>query len=107
MPMMPPPPLMGGGMMGMPPVPPAPGGAQSPAGLIAPQVSALATQQDSQLAAIQQQMRDQVTKLLTMLPTYNPAGAAAISQPLPQGTPITGPDSPTGSPQQNNTEMMY
>lgn len=88
MPMMPPPPPMGGMPMGgMPPVPPAlAGGAQSPAGMIAPQVQALATQQDQQLAAMQQQMKDQVTKLLTMLPTYNPAGAAAISSPLPAAT---------------------
>ena len=87
---MPPPPPMGGAPMGgmvtggIPGMAPPVGGAQSPAGMIAPQVQALATQQDEQLASMQQQMKDQVTKLLTMLPTYNPAGAAALSQPLPQ-----------------------
>lgn len=99
---MPPPPPAGGMMMGgMPPVPPPPGGgAQSPAGMIAPQVQALATQQDQQLASIQQQMKDQVVKLLTMLPTYNPAGAAAISEPLPAATSPSGP-SDQYAPQQD------
>lgn len=106
MPMMPPPPPMGGlPMGGMPPVPPAPaGGAQSPAGIIAPQVQALATQQDQQLAAIQQQMKDQVTKLLTMLPTYNPAGAAAITSPLPMAT---SPDEPQQGADMQEEGDMY
>lgn len=97
---------MGGMPMGgMPPVPPAPaGGAQSPAGMIAPQVQALATQQDQQLAAIQQQMKDQVTKLLTMLPTYNPAGAAAVTQPLPQAT---SPDMPQQDTATQDQGAMY
>jgi hypothetical protein len=86
-------------MGGMPPVPPASaGGAQSPAGIIAPQVQALATQQDQELAAMQQQMKDQVTKLLTMLPTYNPAGAAAITSPLPMATSPDAPQQDTGMP---------
>ena len=79
------------------------GGAQSPAGMIAPQVQALATEQDQQLLAMQQQMKDQVTKLLTMLPTYNPAGAAALSQPLPQAT---SPDTQQGG-QSESPEEMY
>lgn len=94
-----------GGMVtgGIPGMAPPVGGAQSPAGMIAPQVQALATQQDEQLASMQQQMKDQVTKLLTMLPTYNPAGAAALSQPLPQAT---SPDAQQGG-QSESPEEMY
>lgn len=105
MPMMPPPPPQGM-MSGMPPMPPA-GGMQSPAGMISPQVQALATQQDQQLASIQQQMRDQVVKLLTMLPTYNPAGAAAVSEPLPQATSPTGQDQQMPTQDQSQGGGMY
>ncbi len=95
-------PMSGMVMGGMPPIAPPVGGAQSPAGMISPQVQALATQQDEQLAAMQQQMKDQVTKLLTMLPTYNPAGAAALSQPLPQAT---SPDAQQSGQSQSQEEM--
>lgn len=95
--------------MGMPPGMPMgavpPPMMQSPAGMIAPQVTDLATQQDAQMAAMHQQMRDQVVKLLTMLPTYNPAGAAARSQPL---SPIPGvPNQPQAPADPNAQGGIY
>lgn len=73
-------------MPGMPSMPPMGGGMPSmptPAGMVAPQVQQLAQQQDQMQQQQMEMFRQQVVRLLTTLPTYNPAGQQAVSQPLP------------------------
>lgn len=70
------------GMPSMPPIGAAPA-MQTPAGMIAPQVEQLAEQQNQMHQQQMEMFRQQVVRLLTTLPTYNPAGQQAVSQPLP------------------------
>lgn len=66
------------------------GGEQAPAAQLLPVMAMLAQQQQGALDQQQQQMmmlkeamRQQILRLVSMMPTANPAGVAARTEPLP------------------------
>jgi hypothetical protein len=66
------------------------GGEQAPAAQLLPVMAMLAQQQQGALAQQEQQMmmlkeamRQQILRLVSMMPTANPAGVAARTEPLP------------------------
>ena len=85
--------MMGGAPMGAAPMGAPMGGPaeeQSPAAQLLPIVAMLAQQQQQALMVQQQQeemlrqaMQDQLLRLISMMPTANPAGVAARTEPMP------------------------
>ena len=78
--------------MGMPMGAPAQGGGEgvAPAGQILPVMAMLAQQQQVAMQQQHQQemmlkeaMRQQILRLVSMMPTENPAGMAARTEPMP------------------------
>jgi len=78
--------------MGMPMGAPAQGGGEgvAPAGQILPIMAMLAQQQQGamqqqhqQEMALKEAMRQQILRLVSMMPTENPAGMAARTEPMP------------------------
>ncbi len=94
------------------PAPPMGGDAtQAPAVQMMPVLAMLAQQQTGAIQQQQQQdqalkeaMRQQILKLVSMIPTLNPAGQAAVVTPMP---PSMGPQDAqgqmSGNVQQDNT----
>lgn len=72
------------------------GGEQAPAAQLLPVLAMLAQQQQAALDQQQQQemmlkeaMRQQILRLVSMMPTANPAGVAARTEPMP---PMMSPE---------------
>jgi hypothetical protein len=73
---------------------------QAPAAQLLPVLAMLAQQQQAAMAQQQQQemmlkeaMREQILRLVSMMPTANPAGVAARTEPMP---PMMSPDDASG-----------
>lgn len=82
--------MMGAAPMGSAPMGGASGEDVAPAAQLLPIVAMLAQQQQQALMAQQQQeqmlreaMREQILRLVSMMPTANPAGVAARTEPMP------------------------
>lgn len=96
--------------MGMPMgAPPQGGDDQAPAAQILPIMAMLAQQQQGAMQQQQQQemalkeaMRQQILRLVSMMPTENPAGMAARTEPMPTSM---SPEDQNGAPGMGSAEM--
>jgi hypothetical protein len=100
---------MGGPMMG------ESGDDQAPAAAVLPIIAMLAQQQQAVMAqesqredALKDMMKQQLLRVISMIPVANPAGMAARTEPMPPQMPTSGMDDgpePVGPEQAEDYEM--
>jgi hypothetical protein len=111
-------------MPGQPPMMPGPMGApmgesgddQAPAAAVLPIIAMLAQQQSAVMEqesrredAIKEMMKQQLLRVISMIPVANPAGMAARTEPMPPQMPPGGVEpgiTPVGNEEADSEVMM-